>query len=232
MTRNSQQSEFTAFDEARFYVILSTVFMQQSPEFNSDVLQQLDAGAVVKVVGREGDWVKLENPPSLSSMFGVGGELWIFTGNDRSEAVIMTEMAEQGEALKHWETGTPAAMENFTAHVRARDMSQGMVPVISGTGSEGAPVGVVTLCFTDIKSSTRLWEHFDDLVMKRLLDIHNAVVRESLKRHKGYEVRGDDGVGIIPNHRRSSVASVAHDVCVCVCVCGHALCVRVCGKLC
>eukprot|EP00755_Sulcionema_specki_P028799 Sspe_Gene.90717::Locus_62212_Transcript_1_1_Confidence_1.000_Length_4508::g.90717::m.90717 len=51
-----------------------------------------------------------------------------------------------------------------------------------------APTGQVTLLFTDIQGSTRLWE-YDSAAMKQCLFIHNRVVRKAVERYQGYEVK-------------------------------------------
>ena len=51
-----------------------------------------------------------------------------------------------------------------------------------------APLGTVTLAFTDIQSSTSLWEHLGEMKMKELLDLHNVIMRDVIKKHQGYEV--------------------------------------------
>jgi serine/threonine protein kinase len=54
--------------------------------------------------------------------------------------------------------------------------------------SRAAPVGRVTLVFTDIQGSTRLWESHED-VMRHSLRAHDAVMRTALRKHGGYEVK-------------------------------------------
>jgi class 3 adenylate cyclase len=54
--------------------------------------------------------------------------------------------------------------------------------------SKTAPVGRVTLVFTDIQGSTRVWEAEQD-VARHSLRAHDAVMRASLHRHGGYEVK-------------------------------------------
>lgn len=51
--------------------------------------------------------------------------------------------------------------------------------------ADDAPKGVITLAFTDIQGSTRLWEQFGEVRMKALLDEHNKIMRKCLKRHRG-----------------------------------------------
>jgi predicted ATPase/class 3 adenylate cyclase len=50
------------------------------------------------------------------------------------------------------------------------------------------PTGVVVLVFTDVQSSTQLWEQCGD-AMQLALDVHNRVLRTSLSTTSGYEVK-------------------------------------------
>lgn len=54
--------------------------------------------------------------------------------------------------------------------------------------TRNAPVGRVTLVFTDIQGSTRLWEVRPELA-RNALRAHDAVMRSLLHRHGGYEVK-------------------------------------------
>ena len=51
------------------------------------------------------------------------------------------------------------------------------------------PTGTVTLIFTDIEGSTRLWEELSQEVMLPILEAHNTVIREAKDNWSGYEVR-------------------------------------------
>jgi len=51
-----------------------------------------------------------------------------------------------------------------------------------------APTGTVTLVFTDIESSTRLWERLDDS-FEPALALHDQILRDALQEHSGYEVQ-------------------------------------------
>ncbi len=51
-----------------------------------------------------------------------------------------------------------------------------------------APVGRVTLVFTDIEGSTRLWEAAEE-VTRHSLHAHDAVMRTVLQKYGGYEVK-------------------------------------------
>ena len=48
--------------------------------------------------------------------------------------------------------------------------------------------GEITLVFTDIQGSTKLWEAHG-AAFQVALDLHNQVIRTSIERHMGYEVK-------------------------------------------
>ncbi|MCH7719254.1 MAG: adenylate/guanylate cyclase domain-containing protein, partial [Chloroflexi bacterium] len=52
-----------------------------------------------------------------------------------------------------------------------------------------APDGTVTLLFTDIEGSTELTERLGDQRWLELLREHNAIIREQLSAHEGFEVK-------------------------------------------
>ena len=51
-----------------------------------------------------------------------------------------------------------------------------------------APTGTVVLVFTDVQSSTQLWEQCGE-AMQAALDVHNQVLRARLATTSGYEVK-------------------------------------------
>eukprot|EP01064_Diplonema_japonicum_P004024 TRINITY_DN12660_c0_g1_i1.p1 TRINITY_DN12660_c0_g1~~TRINITY_DN12660_c0_g1_i1.p1 ORF type:complete len:1105 (+),score=201.25 TRINITY_DN12660_c0_g1_i1:36-3350(+) len=53
---------------------------------------------------------------------------------------------------------------------------------------EKAPTGEVTLAFTDIQGSTRIWEAAP-AIMSRALQMHNELVRDAIDAFDGYEVK-------------------------------------------
>jgi predicted ATPase/class 3 adenylate cyclase len=55
--------------------------------------------------------------------------------------------------------------------------------------SHAAPDGTVTIMFSDIEDSTVLTERLGDHAWQDLLYKHNALIREQLKAHDGYEVK-------------------------------------------
>src|SRR6476659_3363776 len=56
------------------------------------------------------------------------------------------------------------------------------------------PSGTVTFLFTDLESSTRLWESHPD-AMRPVLARHDAILRAAIREHRGVLVKGTgDGV--------------------------------------
>jgi class 3 adenylate cyclase len=68
-----------------------------------------------------------------------------------------------------------------------------------------APDGTVTMLFTDIEGSTALTERLGDVRWLELLRLHNAIVREQVHEHGGYEVKsqGDGFMIAFPSARRA-----------------------------
>jgi class 3 adenylate cyclase len=69
-----------------------------------------------------------------------------------------------------------------------------------------APDGTVTLLFTDIESSTALNERMGDEDWVRLLHVHNAILREQVRAHEGFEVKSEgDGFMVAFRSARTGV---------------------------
>jgi class 3 adenylate cyclase len=68
-----------------------------------------------------------------------------------------------------------------------------------------APDGTVTMLFSDIEASTTLNERLGDVRWMELLRAHNAVVREQVQAHGGFEVKvqGDGFMVAFPSARRA-----------------------------
>lgn len=67
-------------------------------------------------------------------------------------------------------------------------------------GSPSAPTGTVAIVFTDVQSSTQLWEQCGE-AMQAALDMHNTVLRALLATSWGYEVKtqGDSFMVVFPS---------------------------------
>ena len=74
-----------------------------------------------------------------------------------------------------------------------------------------APDGTVTILFTDIEDSTALNEQLGDGRWLEVLRAHNAIVRDCVREHGGYEVKaqGDGFMIAFPSARRALRCAVA-----------------------
>jgi class 3 adenylate cyclase len=73
-----------------------------------------------------------------------------------------------------------------------------------------APDGTVTILFTDIEGSTEMTERLGDRRWLELLRSHNAIVREQVTAHEGYEVKaeGDGFMLAFQSARRALQCSI------------------------
>ena len=55
------------------------------------------------------------------------------------------------------------------------------------------PTGTVTFLFTDLETSTRLWEEKPEEVMRDALGRHDEILRDAIERHRGvvFSTMGD-----------------------------------------
>eukprot|EP00756_Hemistasia_phaeocysticola_P022884 Hpha_TRINITY_DN15862_c1_g8::TRINITY_DN15862_c1_g8_i1::g.191790::m.191790 len=106
-------------------------------------------------------------------------------------------------AIREFRTYLPADIIE-----EARDRKQQEKVVNVSVSKIEAPSGKVTLAFTDIKSSTKLWET-DPHIMDIALELHNHIIRTAITDHNGYEVK------TIGDAFMSAFAS-AVDACLCM----------------
>jgi class 3 adenylate cyclase len=94
----------------------------------------------------------------------------------------------------------------------AVDVTTSIDTVISAVESErpdirsfAAPDGTVTILFSDIENSTLITERLGDERWLEVLRAHNAVFRDHLRAHDGYEVKnqGDGFMLVFPDPRRA-----------------------------
>jgi class 3 adenylate cyclase len=73
-----------------------------------------------------------------------------------------------------------------------------------------APDGMVTLLFSDIEASTEMTERLGDLQWMEVLREHNAIVRESVQAHGGFEVKtiGDAFMVAFQSARRALLCAM------------------------
>lgn len=74
-----------------------------------------------------------------------------------------------------------------------------------------APDGTATIFFSDMESSSALFERLGDLRANEVLRAHNAIVREQVALHKGYEVKsmGDGFMIAFSGARRALLCAIA-----------------------
>jgi eukaryotic-like serine/threonine-protein kinase len=98
------------------------------------------------------------------------------------------------------------------------DVTTSIDTVISAVESErpdirsfAAPDGTVTILFSDIENSTLMTERLGDERWLDVLRAHNAVFREHVRAHGGYEVKnqGDGFMLVFPDPRRALECAVA-----------------------
>jgi class 3 adenylate cyclase len=78
-------------------------------------------------------------------------------------------------------------------------------------GPHAAPDGTVTILFTDIEGSTAITERLGDQRWLALLHTHNAIIREKLAAHAGFEVKsqGDGFMAAFQSARRALQCAIA-----------------------
>ncbi len=73
-----------------------------------------------------------------------------------------------------------------------------------------APDGTVSILFTDIENSTAMFEKLGDLRAYEILHEHNAIIREQLAAHQGFEVKsmGDGFMLAFSSARRALLCAI------------------------
>eukprot|EP00127_Corallochytrium_limacisporum_P007274 Clim_evm15s246 gene=Clim_evmTU15s246 len=73
------------------------------------------------------------------------------------------------------------------------------------------PEGKITLVFTDIQSSTSLWLKYST-EMSVALQLHDAIMRECIERHHGYECKTEGDAFMVAFQSARDAAEFANDV--------------------
>jgi class 3 adenylate cyclase len=98
------------------------------------------------------------------------------------------------------------------------DVTTSIDSVISAVESErpdlaahAAPDGTVTILFSDIENSTLMTERLGDERWLEVLRAHNAVFRQHLRAHRGFEVKnqGDGFMLVFPSPRLALECAIA-----------------------
>jgi class 3 adenylate cyclase len=112
-----------------------------------------------------------------------------------------------------------AAVRERLASIVERPTGAGTIDEIARTvvterpnlSSHAAPDGTVTILFTDIESSTVMYEKLGDLRAQEVLRLHNSIIREQVAAQEGYEVKsiGDSLMVAFGSARRALLAAIA-----------------------
>jgi class 3 adenylate cyclase len=98
----------------------------------------------------------------------------------------MQPALEEAMRLRMRDQGITTETDIYTSIVAVADSVQRERPDIA---AHAAPDGTVTIMFSDIEDSTVLTEKLGDRGWQDLLHKHNALIREQLRAHGGYEVK-------------------------------------------
>ena len=75
-----------------------------------------------------------------------------------------------------------------------------MTFIVHSAREKDGPKGEVTLVFTDVQDSTRLWE-LDMNIMQTSIRLHNDTMRATLRETNGFEVKTEgDAVSFFNSH--------------------------------
>ncbi|MEX2247913.1 MAG: protein kinase [Dehalococcoidia bacterium] len=103
------------------------------------------------------------------------------------QAVKMRPALEEAMRLRLRDQGVSTITGDiYTSIAAVADSVQRERPDIA---THAAPDGTVTIMFSDIEDSTPLAERLGDQAWQDLLHKHNALIREQLRVHDGYEVK-------------------------------------------
>jgi class 3 adenylate cyclase len=103
-----------------------------------------------------------------------------------ARALGMKPLVDKLLAIKLKDQGITTETDIYTSIVAVADSVQRERPDIA---AHAAPDGTVTIMFSDIEDSTVLTERLGDQAWQDLLRKHNALIREQLAAHDGYEVK-------------------------------------------
>jgi class 3 adenylate cyclase len=104
---------------------------------------------------------------------------------DTAQALGMAKIIERALALKLQAQGVSSGSiyTSIDSVARAVESERPAITI------HPAPDGTVTIMFSDIEDSTVLTEKLGDQAWQELLHRHNALIREQLRAHDGFEVK-------------------------------------------
>ena len=126
---------------------------------------------------------------------------------DTAQALGMKRLLERALALKLRVQGVVAAAPTTSIDAVASTVGRERPDL----RSHAAPDGTVTILFTDLEGSTAMIERLGDHRAQVLLRTHNALVREQVAAHGGFEVKaqGDGFMLAFASARRALLCAIA-----------------------
>jgi class 3 adenylate cyclase len=127
------------------------------------------------------------------------------------------------EIYRRIEAGAPWLERVLTDKLRAQGASSGetrrTIDIVAASidaerpdlTPHAAPDGTVTLMFSDMEGFTEMTERLGDLKAREVIRRHNAIVREQLAAHEGYEVelQGDGFLLAFGSARKALLCAIA-----------------------
>ena len=110
----------------------------------------------------------------------------------------------------HWSFPAAAQAEGESWPTSLDAITSAVEHEMVSLNDRAAPDGTVTLLFSDIENSTPMAEQLGDLLWIELLRGHNAIVRDQVTRHGGFEVKtiGDAFMVAFGSARRALLCAI------------------------
>ena len=105
-----------------------------------------------------------------------------------AQRLRMKPLVERILALKLQDQGISTTGDIYTSIDRVATAVQSEQPDLR---RQAAPDGTVTIMFSDIEGSTAMADRLGDKRLMEVLREHNAIVREQVKAHGGFEVKSE-----------------------------------------
>eukprot|EP01010_Urceolus_cornutus_P001459 NODE_19_length_3432_cov_183.249187_g15_i0.p1 GENE.NODE_19_length_3432_cov_183.249187_g15_i0~~NODE_19_length_3432_cov_183.249187_g15_i0.p1 ORF type:complete len:1000 (-),score=208.09 NODE_19_length_3432_cov_183.249187_g15_i0:431-3070(-) len=106
--------------------------------------------------------------------------------DDALNASCLEILNQKNEAVDLYQRECASAKQQMERAKKELDRLRSLVA--NNEEANTGPTGNISLVFTDVQNSTKLWEqHPED--MRQALRLHNAVMREEIALHDGFEVK-------------------------------------------
>lgn len=206
VSRNGRLNDVLEVSRAFGYVDLMPA-VQASPHIsnmtireNDDIIliatrelwEYLSPGLITDIARAERQdlMVAAQKLRDLAIAYGAPGKIMVMMINvaDLKRRVERSRM-HRGASMSLYPSGIPDEAQVLTTRRGRKAKVDVLDSSLNRLEAEiPAPIGNVSIVFTDIKSSTNLWEMFPT-AMRSAIKLHNEVMRRQLRRIGGYEVK-------------------------------------------